>query len=63
MNKNKYNRICATISDANNDKLNSLASNKKFLTKSAIVDIALNNFFEGLSPETLGNDILNQVGA
>ena len=60
----KYNRICVTISDSNNDKLNSMIANtnKKInVTKSAIVDLALNKFFEEISNDSLANELSKQL--
>lgn len=60
----KCNRICVTISDSNNTKLNSIVdnTNKKInVTKSAIVDLALNKFFETISNNTIENELSEQL--
>lgn len=60
----KYNRICVTISDSNNTKLNSIVdnTNKKInVTKSAIVDLALNKFFETISNDSIESELSEQL--
>ena len=60
----KYNRICVTISDSNNTKLNSIVdnTNKKInVTKSAIVDLALNKFFETISNDSIASELSEQL--
>lgn len=60
-----YNRICVTISDSNNTKLNTYYSNTKKkinITKSSIVDLALNKFFEDLDKKnSVENEILKEL--
>ena len=60
-----YNKICVTISDSNNTKLNNLVDNTKKkinITKSAIVDLALNKFFEDISKkDSVEKEILEQL--
>lgn len=57
----KYNRICVTLSDENNANLDSLASNSKILSKSAIVDLALSKFFKGATAESIASEISEQL--
>lgn len=60
----KYNRICVTISDSNNNKLNTIVdnTNKKInVTKSSIVDLALNKFFETISDDSIANELSEQL--
>lgn len=60
----KYNRICVTISDSNNTKLNLIVdnTNKKInVTKSGIVDLALNKFFETISDDSIVNELSEQL--
>lgn len=60
----KYNRICVTISDSNNTKLNAIVdnTNKKInVTKSAIVDLALNKFFETISNDSIASELSEQL--
>lgn len=61
----KYNRICVTISDSNNTKLNTYYANTKKkinVTKSAIVDLALNKFFEDLDKkDSVENEISKEL--
>lgn len=61
----KYNKICVSISDSNNTKLNNLVDNTKKkinITKSAIVDLALNKFFEDISKkDSVEKEILEQL--
>lgn len=54
-------RICVTISDENNLKLDSLVSNTKILNKSAIVELALSNFFKNASAESIASEISEQL--
>lgn len=64
VNMAKYNRICVTISDSNNTKLNSIVdnTNKKInVTKSAIVDLALNKFFETISNDSIASELSEQL--
>lgn len=54
-------RICVTISDENNLKLDSLVSNTKILNKSAIVELALSKFFKNASAESIASEISEQL--
>ena len=62
----QYNRLCVSISDETNDKLNSLVANTnkriKALSKSAVVELALTKFLDDVNDETIADEILNQVG-
>ena len=57
----RYNRICVTLSDGNNAKLDSLASNTKILSKSAIVDLALTKFFKNATADSIASEISEQL--
>ena len=61
----KYNRLCVSISDETNNKLNSLVSNTnkriKALSKSAVVELALNKFFETVDADSIGDEIQEQL--
>ena len=61
----KYNRLCVSISDETNEKLNSLVKNTnkkiKALSKSAIVEVALNKFFEDASSDSIANELSKQI--
>ena len=57
----KYNRVCVTISDENNSKLDSLDSNNKLLNKSKIIDLALTKFFKGATAESIASEISEQL--
>lgn len=61
----KYNRLCVSISDETNNKLNSLVTNTnkkiKALSKSAVVEIALNKFFETVDADSIGDEIQEQL--
>ena len=57
----KYNRVCVTISDENNAKLDSLDSNNKLLSKSAIVDLALTKFLKNATAESIASEISEQL--
>lgn len=57
----KYNRLCVTISDENNSKLDSLDSNNKILSKSAIVDLALTKFLKNATAESIASEISEQL--
>lgn len=61
----KYNRLCVSISDETNNKLNSLVDNTnkriKSLNKSTIVEIALTKFFEDITKEKIENEISKQI--
>lgn len=57
----KYNRLCVSISDENNSKLDSLATNSKILSKSAIVDLALNKFFRNATADSIASEISEQL--
>lgn len=62
----RYNRLCVSISDETNDKLNSLVANTnkriKALSKSAVVELALTKFLDDVNDETIADELLNQVG-
>lgn len=57
----KYNRLCVTISDENNSKLDLLDSNNKILSKSAIVDLALTKFLKNATAESIASEISEQL--
>ena len=61
----KYNRLCVSISDETNDKLNSLIANTnkkiKALSKSTVVELALNKFFETISDDSIANELSEQL--
>lgn len=57
----KYNRVCVTLSDGNNSKLDSLANNTKILSKSAIVDLALTKFFKNATADSIASEISEQL--
>ena len=59
----KYNRLCVTLSDENNIKLDSLVKNTniQFLSKSAIVNLALSKFFKNASAESIASEISEQL--
>jgi len=61
----KYNRLCVSISDETNNKLNSLVTNTnkriKALSKSAVVELALNKFFETVDADSIGDEIQEQL--
>ena len=63
--KKEYNRVCVTLSDENNDMLNSLVgnTNKKIniLSKSNVVNLGLNKLFDGATRETIANEIKKQL--
>lgn len=61
MKMKKYNRLCVTLSDENNAKLDSLVSNSKIVSKSSIVDLALNKFFKNATAETIASEISEQL--
>ena len=62
----RYNRLCVSISDETNDKLNSLVANTnkriKALSKSAVVELALTKFIDDVNDETIADELLNKVG-
>lgn len=62
----RYNRLCVSISDETNDKLNSLVANTnkriKALSKSAVVELALTKFLDDVNDETIADELLNKVG-
>lgn len=62
----RYNRLCVSISDETNDKLNSLVANTnkriKALSKSAVVELALTKFLDDVNDETIADELINQVG-
>ena len=62
----QYNRLCVSISDETNDKLNSLVANTnkriKALSKSAVVELALTKFIDDVNDETIADELLNKVG-
>ena len=61
----KYNRLCVSISDETNIKLDSLVTdtNKKIraLSKSAVVEIALNKFLETATADNIADEISEQI--
>lgn len=61
----KYNRLCVSISDENNSRLDSIVSNTnkkiKVVTKSAIVDMALNSFFETANADLIASELSKQI--
>ena len=61
----KYNRLCVSISDETNDKLNSLIANTnkriKALTKSAVVELALTKFLEDANSDTIADELMEQM--
>ena len=61
----KYNRLCVSISDETNNKLNSLVDNTnkkiKALSKSAIVELALNKFFEHVNEDNVADELEKQI--
>lgn len=61
----KYNRLCVTLSDETNDKLNSLVNNTnkkvQFISKSAIVELALKKFFKGATADSIASEISEQL--
>ena len=61
----RYNRLCVTLSDETNDKLNSLVSNTnkkiQFISKSAIVELALVKYFESASAESIASELSEQI--
>lgn len=61
MKTKKYNRLCVTISNENKSKLDSLANNTKIISKSAIIDLALNKFFKDATAESIANEISEQL--
>ena len=60
----KYNRICVTLSDENNQMLNSLVGNSNknmnLLTKSNVVNLGLNKLFENATSESIAYEIQKQ---
>lgn len=61
----KYNRLCVSISDETNAKLDSMVTNTnkkiKSLSKSAIVELALVKFFETTNAESIANELSEQM--
>lgn len=61
----RYNRLCVSISDETNDKLNLLIANTnkriKALTKSAVVELALTKFLEDANSDTIANELIEQM--
>ena len=57
----KYNRVCVTISDENNSKLDSLDSNNKLLNKSKIIDLALTKFLKNATADSIASEISEQL--
>lgn len=61
----KYNRLCVSISDETNIKLNSLVNNTnkkiKALSKSAIVELALNKFFDSVDEDNVADELSKQI--
>lgn len=61
----KYNRLCVSISDETNSKLDSIVANTnkkiKALSKSAIVEIALVKFFDNTDNERIADEVEKQI--
>jgi predicted transcriptional regulator len=61
----KYNRLCVTLSDESNTRLNSLVNNTnkkvQFISKSAIVELALKKFFKDATAESIANELSEQL--
>ena len=61
----KYNRLCVSISDETDNTLNLVVehTNKKIkaLSKSAIVELALNKFFEDASSDSIAKELSKQI--
>ena len=61
----KYNRLCVSISDETNNKLDSIVANTnkkiKALSKSAIVELSLNKFFENASADNIADELSKQI--
>ena len=61
----RYNRLCVSISDETNTKLNSLVANTnkkiKALSKSAVVELALTKFLDDVNDETIADELLEQM--
>ena len=61
----KYNRLCVSISDETNEKLDSMVTNTnkkiKALSKSAIVELALVKFFETANAESIASELSEQI--
>ncbi len=61
----KYNRLCVTLSDETNDKLNSLVNNTnkkvQFISKSAIVELSLKKFFKDATADSIASEISEQL--
>lgn len=60
-----YNRLCVTISDETNSKLDSLVSNTnkkvRLLSKSAVVELALTKFLEDASADRIASELSKQL--
>ena len=65
MNLAKYNRLCVSISDETNKNLDSLVVNTnkriKSLSKSAIVELALNKFLKDASVDSVAKELSEQI--
>ena len=61
----KYNRLCVTLSGETNGKLNSIVSNTnkkvQFISKSAVVELALSKFLKGATAESIASEISEQL--
>ena len=61
----KYNRLCVTLSDETNNKLDSLVNNTnskiQFLSKSAVVELSLKKFFKDATAETIASELSEQL--
>ena len=61
----KYNRLCVSISDETNNKLDSMVTNTnkriKALSKSAIVELALNKFFDSVDEDNVADELSKQI--
>ena len=61
----KYNRLCVTLSDETNGKLNSIVSNTnkkvQFISKSAVVELALSKVLKGATAESIASEISEQL--
>lgn len=61
----KYNRLCVSISDETNTKLDSIVANTnkriKALSKSAVVELALVKFFDNVNAETISDEFQEQL--
>ena len=56
-----YNRICVSISDESKIKLDTLANNTNIISKSAIVELALNKFFKDATADSIAKELSEQI--